>query len=615
MAGKKKKKKFKKLECNTNSNESTTSTDTTFIDSTSGSSSEEDNVSSQGESRNSTTKRKPDILSSPEHQPQQKIANCMVTPKTATEQSTFSNVNEDSASTKSSDTSGDSHALLIDESDSNASSENSTTSPMDISGEKEQIETHARDDQFKNPNDEQTLIPTEEGTETSDTEQTETPDAEPTVRHVEYSYTLNLPTVKQLISQKSLPTPDIEESKEERLKSVGQFAKAIMMSPTTRDHTIEKELQYQERVKSKTIFGACPSEKGDLPYLKPEELLTAVAKHLNKDQFESFYKIAGDKFVIVLKEDRFKEDYLTGVHFREQVQGHPLNFTISSTPMGKKPPKSQIGTRFDENTVFVTMYLPSTISNIAVKKVFQEFGTVHTVFNGTFKGDLQGIRNGKRHIRLTPDGSKHDLPHRVQFPGDNRYFNVLWKEKIVSCKKCLSEHMISISCDKAFEENNVSQPDSTIKVTDPNDPKTVTNPSPPSVDQDTVKSDKPMVPDVEEPDHVTGPAIPEPVTWDSIPDEVPSDSRPIVPALPEGVTCVDDSNRDNAASLVPAKVTGTKPGCNDALASPNKVNSQIFPNGEVLSSDPVSKSDDSLNATATAVATKLSSRLGDKGPP
>ena len=50
-----------------------------------------------------------------------------------------------------------------------------------------------------------------------------------------------------------------------------------------------------------------------------------------------------------------------------------------------------------------------------------EFGTVHTVFTGRFKDDLRGICNGKRHIRLTPDGSKHDLPYEVQFPGDERF--------------------------------------------------------------------------------------------------------------------------------------------------------------------------------------------------
>ena len=107
------------------------------------------------------------------------------------------------------------------------------------------------------------------------------------------------------------------------------------------------------------------------------------------------------------------------------------------------------GTRDDPNTIFVTMYLPSTISNTAVQKAFMAFGNVHTVFEGRFKDDLKGIRNGKRHIRLAPNKSKHDLPHEIQFPEDDRFFKVLWAEKIISCKKCFSSHMLSENCKTA----------------------------------------------------------------------------------------------------------------------------------------------------------------------
>ena len=47
------------------------------------------------------------------------------------------------------------------------------------------------------------------------------------------------------------------------------------------------------------------------------------------------------------------------------------------------------GTRDDPNTIFFTMYLPSTISNIAVQKAFMAFGNVQTVFPGRFKDDLK----------------------------------------------------------------------------------------------------------------------------------------------------------------------------------------------------------------------------------
>ena len=187
--------------------------------------------------------------------------------------------------------------------------------------------------------------------------------------------------------------------------------------------------------------------------------------------------------------------------------------------------------------------------------------------------------------------------------------------------------MLSVTCEDAMaqrnecpdKEDNVSPTESAVQVMGPRDPEVVTKPSIPPVDHDFVTQnempDNPMVPGLEESDHATGPVTTCPLGWEEIPDKVPSDSGPILSTLPERVTCIDGSNRNNAASLVPATDTGTESGCNDALAPPNKVNPQVFPNGEVLSSDLVSKSDDSLNATAIAVATKLSSRTGDKGPP
>ena len=45
------------------------------------------------------------------------------------------------------------------------------------------------------------------------------------------------------------------------------------------------------------------------------------------------------------------------------------------------------------------MYLPTIMSNTAVKKAFVEFGKVYTVFAGQFKDEFKGICNGKRHVR------------------------------------------------------------------------------------------------------------------------------------------------------------------------------------------------------------------------
>ena len=178
---------------------------------------------------------------------------------------------------------------------------------MDISDEDEQ--TKISDE------DEQTTISDED---------------EQTKKIVPYSYSLNLPTVKQLIAQRSVPKPSSEQSRDEQLKSAGQFAKSVMRSPyETKDHTLEKENQYKEGVKGRTIYGSYHSENGDLPYIDPKELLKAIIRHIDKDHIEAFYKTAGDKFVIVLKDAQLKETYSLRVQFRKQVQNIPLNFVIS----------------------------------------------------------------------------------------------------------------------------------------------------------------------------------------------------------------------------------------------------------------------------------------------
>ena len=72
------------------------------------------------------------------------------------------------------------------------------------------------------------------------------------------------------------------------------------------------------------------------------------------------------------------------------------------------------------------MFLPTTISNAAVKKAFMEFGDVHTVFAGRYKKEeFQSICNGKRHIRLTPFKSKHNLPHEIQFGENQKIFHIM----------------------------------------------------------------------------------------------------------------------------------------------------------------------------------------------
>ena len=133
-----------------------------------------------------------------------------------------------------------------------------------------------------------------------------------------------------------------------------------------------------------------------------------------------------------LGKTELKETYAQETNFQEEIRGIKVNFRI----LHNKPEKSRDRHRNyhvnDEDTVFVTMFLPTLISDAAVKRVFTEFGEVHKVFHGRYKKNQQfeSICNGKRHVRLTPHGSKQDLPHKIQFHGENRYFHVMWAEKV-----------------------------------------------------------------------------------------------------------------------------------------------------------------------------------------
>lgn len=63
----------------------------------------------------------------------------------------------------------------------------------------------------------------------------------------------------------------------------------------------------------------------------------------------------------------------------------------------------------------MTMLLPTTVSDMAVKKALLEFFEVHDVFVGIFKKPHNYISNAKCHIRITPNKTKHDLPHEMFF--------------------------------------------------------------------------------------------------------------------------------------------------------------------------------------------------------
>ena len=67
--------------------------------------------------------------------------------------------------------------------------------------------------------------------------------------------------------------------------------------------------------------------------------------------------------------------------FREKAGNIDHNFRILH-----KPPRFCVRhNRYDENEVFLTMFLPKTISDTAVHLAFQDCGPVHQLFAGTYK--------------------------------------------------------------------------------------------------------------------------------------------------------------------------------------------------------------------------------------
>ena len=227
------------------------------------------------------------------------------------------------------------------------------------------------------------------------------------------------------------------------------YAQAVLNSPLgSRNHTVEKERQHSKRERQKSLYCMYEIAEGKTETFSNIELLEATAQHIGSQNISAFYKIREGVFIVVLLSPELKETYPQETNFQEEIRGIKVNFRI----LHNKPERPRERHRNyhvnDEDTVFVTMFLPTLISDAAVKRVFTEFGEVHQVFHGRYKKNQQfeSICNGKRHVRLTPHGSKQDLPHKIQFHGENRSFHVMWAKKVVFCKRCAFHHMLKANC-------------------------------------------------------------------------------------------------------------------------------------------------------------------------
>ena len=128
------------------------------------------------------------------------------------------------------------------------------------------------------------------------------------------------------------------------------------------------------------------------------EILRAVSQKVKREHIDSFYRTGPQKFIIVLKDKKFKDFYTQELTFQAKILGIKHNFRIFPNLPNTK--------RFIERnrhlySVYITMYLPTTVSDTNVRKAFDHWGVVHDVFQGTYKKDFHEIKNGKRHVRVT----------------------------------------------------------------------------------------------------------------------------------------------------------------------------------------------------------------------
>ena len=262
------------------------------------------------------------------------------------------------------------------------------------------------------------------------------------------------------------------------------------------------------------------------------------------------------------------------------------------------------------------MFLPTAISNTLVKRVFNEFEEVHTVFAGTYKdAQFRSICNGKRHIRLTPARSKQELPHKIQFEEKGRFFHVMWAEKIIFCKHCGSHHMLKIKC-SGERQNPVYKENGITYDTRPVHP-----------DRDVVTQSMGLgYPEVIQSAPQVGSSLSNPgrsaqdawhrnlgqAPWHKIPDRIPPVPEDTLTASWGETDCPGRSRLIDVTSIVSANNAGAPRDHSGDLGQTSAVGPPIHE--AIRSSCPKPVSDEALDATTKVVEAKTQFRKEDIEP-
>ena len=149
----------------------------------------------------------------------------------------------------------------------------------------------------------------------------------------------------------------------------------------------------------------------------------------------ALYKVSPSKFVLVFGSKASKEkleDTEIRCHFGDSDIRLSFHKRIGLLRNGREP-------------TFVTLFLPEFVSDQAVRLAFSSFGEVVAVFKGRHKFNTD-VRNGKRHVKIFPAGEDPAiLPRKITFHGRIQR-DVLFAEKVVSCYRCKTRHMLGENC-------------------------------------------------------------------------------------------------------------------------------------------------------------------------
>ena len=347
-----------------------------------------------------------------------------------------------------SEDSDDSHRLQIDESDSNVTKDLFQDNESITNSDSQHEENNGSETNYDRNNEE------EQENMQIDSVVEEYP---PNILHH------NLPTLEHVLTLAKWRDGKVPLDKDGRYKKNGEYAKALLNSPINSElHTLEKEHQHKSRENFKSLYGSYVDSHDNKLQIDANDLLIVVVKHINRELIDAFYKTAKAKFIVVLKKKEHKESFTHEKNFKERIHNDDIIFRI--LPRLPKPKDRADGARYPDS-VFVTMFLPTRISDAAVETAFANFGKVHYVRAGTYGKDFGDIKNGKRHIRITPYSGKSGPPHEIFSQESPRSFKVMWPEKEIFCKFCGNVNTLYHVCDEKKAANNTCPPNGDGSVT------------------------------------------------------------------------------------------------------------------------------------------------------